>query len=101
MVLDWGGGSADVQMREGEREWGSWGGSSGRGRGGCGLDGRCGSGVLGVRAGRVGKRLEGMGLTGGVGASAGARATGANRAAHNVERGRERKGGARGRARRC
>jgi hypothetical protein len=40
-------------MREGEIEWGS-GASSGRGRGGWGLDTCRGCGVLGERAGHVG-----------------------------------------------
>jgi hypothetical protein len=53
MALGWAGGSTDMQMREGESEWGL-GASSGRGRGGCGLDVRHGHGVLGVRVGRAG-----------------------------------------------
>ena len=50
---------------------GALGASSGQVRGGCGLDGRCGHGVLGVRARRAGERLEGTGLIGGARGSMG------------------------------
>jgi hypothetical protein len=63
-------GSMDVQVREGEEGVGLW-GSSGRGRGGCGLDTRRGREGFRVRVGRASERLKGTRLTCGTRGSAG------------------------------